>query len=70
MWYNVKNKYCMDNIVERITDIIKNNSPELAAEEILDLFDVSKSLPNDFGKPPKTDAEWDVMCNRITNENK
>ena len=41
-----------------------------AHEQLLDLFSVSKPLSNDFGKPPKTDAEWDVMCNRIANENK
>jgi len=36
----------------------------------LGLFSVSKPLPNDCGKPPKTDAEWNAMCNRIANENK
>ena len=62
---------------KQIEEILKNcytNFGEFdeskATKELLDLFSVSKPLPNDNGKPPKTDAEWDAMCNRIANENK
>ena len=37
----------MENVEKQIVRIIENNSPELAAEEILRLFSVSSSLPSD-----------------------
>ena len=62
---------------EKIEDILMNSYDKFgffdeakATKELLNLFSVSKPLPNDFGKPPKTNAEWDAMCNRIANENK
>jgi hypothetical protein len=53
----------------RSTDL-KESEIEWLKQELLNLHSVSKPLPNDFGKPPKTHAEWDAMCNRIANENK
>jgi hypothetical protein len=38
----------MNNITEHITDIIKQSSPEVAAEEILDLFSVIKRFKVDY----------------------
>jgi hypothetical protein len=55
----------MDNIVERITDIIKNSSPELAAEEILDLFGVSKPLAQ---KEVKNCMKADLKCGSVCKE--
>ena len=54
---NVKNKYCMK---EQIIKIIENSSPELAAEEILDLFGVIKhrELLIDFYKSFYSDVGW------------
>ena len=50
---------------------IYDNDIDDVADELVKLFtirNVSKPLRDDFGKPPKTDAEWDKMSNRIANE--
>lgn len=57
----------MENVEKQIVRIIENNSPELAAEEILRLLGVvgrSEQCAHEYKVDDKSDIPFDLICKK------